>query len=137
MNWQQVSFHNHRPVLERVEKFICYFAPWTLDGSIEICKLRFSIMATLANPIEDPLQEFEYPQREAAFFYGLFLRGHSAEELRKDIQVPAMVLAKWDRETVREPQLRPLLERIVQYRQHVLAIFENLICHDAATQKLQ
>jgi hypothetical protein len=38
---------------------------------------------------------------------------------------------------VREPQLRPLLERIVQYRQHVLAIFENLICHDAATQKLQ
>ena len=94
-------------------------------------------MATLANPIEDPLQEFEYPQREAAFFYGLFLRGHSAEELRKDIQVPAMVLAKWDKETVREPQLRPLLERIVQYRQHVLVIFENLICHDAATQKLQ
>ena len=63
-------------MLERVEKFICYFAPWTLDGSVEICKLRFSIMATLANPIEDPLQEFEYPQREAAFFYGLFLRGH-------------------------------------------------------------
>jgi hypothetical protein len=124
-------------MLERVEKFICCFAPWTLDGSIEICKLRFSIMATLANPIEDPLQEFEYPQREAAFFYGLFLRGHSAEELRKDIQVPAMVLAKWDKETVRAPQLRPMLERIVQYRQHVLAIFENLICHDAATQKLQ
>ena len=31
---------------------------------------------------------FEYPQREAAFFYGLFLRGHSAEELRRDIEVP-------------------------------------------------
>ena len=134
---QQLSFHMDRPMLERGEKFICCFAPRTLDGGIEICKLRFSTMATLANPIEDPLQEFEYPQREAAFFYGLFLRGHSAEELRKDIQVPAMVLAKWDRETVREPQLRPLLERIVQYRQHVLAIFENLICHDAATQKLQ
>src|ERR1700683_3668909 len=74
-----------RPMLERAEIFICYFAPWTLDGSVEICKLRFSIMATLANPIEDPLQEFEYPQREAAFFYGLFLRGHSAEELRKEI----------------------------------------------------
>jgi hypothetical protein len=126
-----------RPMVERAQIFICYFAPWTLDGSVEICKLRFSSMATLANPIEDPLQEFEYPQREAAFFYGLFLRGHSAEELRKDIQVPALVLAKWDKETVREPQLRPLLERIVQYRQHVLAIFENLICHDAATQKLQ
>ena len=37
----------------------------------------------------------------------------------------------------REPQLRPLLERIVNYRRHVLAIFENLVCHDSATQKLQ
>ena len=88
-------------------------------------------------PLEEVLQDFQFPQREAAFFYGLFLRGHSAEELRKDIQVPAAVLAKWDRETVREPQLRPILETIVRYRQHVLAIFENLICHDATTQKLQ
>jgi hypothetical protein len=94
-------------------------------------------MATAPNPIEDVLQEFEFPQREAAFFYGLFLRGHSAEQLRRDISVPATVLAKWDKETVREPQLRPVLERIVQYRQHVLALFENLIVHDSATQKLQ
>jgi hypothetical protein len=94
-------------------------------------------MATAPNPIEDVLQEFEFPQREAAFFYGLFLRGHSAEQLRRDISVPATVLAKWDKETVREPQLRPVLERIVQYRQHVLALFENLIVHDSATQRLQ
>jgi hypothetical protein len=98
-------------------------------------------MATTANPIaqpgEEPLQEFDFPQREAAFFYGLFLRGHSAEELRRDIQVPAGVLAKWDKETIRQPELRPVLERVVRYRQHVLAIFENLICHDASTQKLQ
>lgn len=94
-------------------------------------------MATAPNPLEDTLQEFQFPQREAAFFYGLFLRGHSADKLRQDIQVPAAVLAKWDKETVREPQLRPLLERIVQYRQHVLAIFENLICHDSTTQRLQ
>jgi hypothetical protein len=47
------------------------------------------------------------------------------------------VLAKWDKETVRAPELRPVLERVVKYRQHVLAIFENLIGHDAATQKLQ
>ncbi|MGD0303824.1 MAG: hypothetical protein ABSC71_03250 [Candidatus Acidiferrales bacterium] len=98
-------------------------------------------MATTANPLprpgEEPLQDFDFPQREAAFFYGLFLRGHSAEELRKDIQVPAVVLAKWDKETVRQPELRSVLERVVRYRQHVLAIFENLICHDASTQKLQ
>jgi len=118
-------------------KLIFSYAPCTLDVSAEICKLRFSTMATQANPLEERLQDFQFPQREAAFFYGLFLRGHSADELRKDIQVPAAVLAKWDKETVREPQLRPILETIVRYRQHVLAIFENLICHDAATQKLQ
>jgi hypothetical protein len=94
-------------------------------------------MATLPNPLEDTLQDFQFPQREAAFFYGLFLRGHSADELRRDIAVPATVLAKWDRETGRDPQLRSLLERIVSYRRHVLAIFENLICHDASKQKLQ
>jgi hypothetical protein len=94
-------------------------------------------MATMTNPLEERLQDFQFPQREAAFFYGLFLRGHSADELRRDISVPATVLAKWDRETEREPQLRPLLERIVRYRQDVLAIFENLIVHDAATQRLQ
>lgn len=94
-------------------------------------------MATLPNPIEDTLQDFQFPQREAAFFYGLFLRGHTAEELRRDIAVPAAVLAKWDRETVREPRLRSVLERVVQYRRHVLAIFENLIGRDSATQRLQ
>jgi len=94
-------------------------------------------MATTPNPLDETLQDFQFPQREAAFFYGLFLRGHSAEQLRRDISVPATVLAKWDKETVREPQLRPVLERIVQYRQHVLALFENLIVHDSATQKLQ
>jgi hypothetical protein len=94
-------------------------------------------MATQPNPLEDALQDFQFPQREAAFFYGLFLRGHTAEELRRDIAVPAAVLAKWDRETERQPQLRTLLERVVRYRQHVLAIFENLICHDATKQRLQ
>jgi hypothetical protein len=94
-------------------------------------------MATASNPLEDVLQEFQFPQREAAFFYGLFMRGHSADQLRRDIAVPAAVLAKWDKETKKEPQLRPVLQRIVEYRQHVLAIFENLIVHDSATQKLQ
>src|ERR1700730_5542987 len=118
------------------------FAACTLDGCGEICKLRFSVMATqsnlaLATPLEGTLQDFPFPQRDADLFYRFFLRRHSAEELRRDIGVPASVLAKWDRETLREPQLRPLLERIVQYRQHVLAIFENLIGHDAASRKLQ
>lgn len=108
-----------------------------LDACSEICKLQFSGMATLPSPLDDAFQEFQFPQREAAFFYGLFLRGHSAEELRRDIEVPATILAKWDKETRREPQLRQVLDKVVSYRRHVLAIFENLICHDASSQKLQ
>lgn len=94
-------------------------------------------MATLPNPLDEPLRDFQFPQREAAFFYGLFLRGHSAEELRRDISVPATILAKWDRETMREPRLRPVIEKVVRYRQHVLAIFESLIGHDSTSQRLQ
>jgi hypothetical protein len=94
-------------------------------------------MATQPTPLEDSLRDFDCPQREAAFFYGLFLRGHSAAELRRDIEVPAALLAKWDRETAREPELRALLERIVEYRRSVLAIFESLIRHDLATQRIQ
>ncbi len=58
-------------------------------------------MATMAQfvPTEVPL-DFDVPQREAAFFYGLFLRGHSAEQLRRDIEVPPAVLAKWHREAL-------------------------------------
>lgn len=37
------------------------------------------------------------PMREAAMFYGLFLRGHSAEALRRDIDVPKDMLVKWMR----------------------------------------
>ena len=44
--------------------------------------------------------DFEFPQREAAFFYGLFLRGHHPDALRNDIRVPAEVLAKWNRGNV-------------------------------------
>lgn len=90
-----------------------------------------------ATPNTEAHGDFEFPQREAAFFYGLFLRGHSAEQLRQDIQVPAAVLAKWDKETAREPELRATLERVVEYRRHVLAIFDSLVDHDSSGQRLQ
>jgi hypothetical protein len=86
---------------------------------------------------QEALRELEYPQREAAFFYGLFLRGHSAEELRRDIEVPPQVLAKWHREAEREPSLRDVLERMVEYRRHVLAIFDSLIGFDTRITRLQ
>ncbi len=94
-------------------------------------------MATPSTFIEDTIRDFELPQREAAFFYGLFLRGHSPEELRRDIEVPPAVIARWHREAQREPGLRDIFDRIVEYRRHVLAIFESLIGYDAQTQRLQ
>lgn len=81
--------------------------------------------------------DFEFPRREAAFFYGLFLRGHSAEELRRDIEVPAAVLAKWHREAERDPELRDIFSRMVEYRRHVLAIFDSLVGWDGQNQPLQ
>jgi hypothetical protein len=81
--------------------------------------------------------DLEYPQREAAFFYGLFLRGHSAEKLRQDIEVPPTVLAKWHREAEREPQLRSVFSRMLEYRRHVLAIFDALVVSEVQNHRVQ
>src|SRR5258708_3811027 len=86
---------------------------------------------------DETQHDFDFPQREAAFFYGLFLRGHSAEELRRDIEVPQAVLIKWHREAERDPGVRNVLTRIVEYRRHVLAIFESLVGSDSSTQRVQ
>ena len=83
------------------------------------------------------MQGFDLPQREAAFFYGLFMRGHSADQLRRDIEVPTAVLVKWHREAEREPELRDIFTRMVEYRRHVLAIFDNLVGSDLQNQRLQ
>jgi hypothetical protein len=90
-----------------------------------------------AHAAEETQHDFDFPQREAAFFYGLFLRGHSAEELRRDIEVPQSVLLKWHREAEREPTLRDVFTRLVEYRRHVLAIFEALVDTESRPQRLQ
>lgn len=84
----------------------------------------------------DGAGDFDFPQREAAFFYGLFLRGHSADELRNDIRVPSEVLAKWNRDMDRSPDQRAQLDRVLEYRRHVLAIFESLIRTDSGSQRI-
>jgi hypothetical protein len=71
----------------------------------------------------DPLA----PQREAAMFYGLFLRGHSAESLRRDIDVPKPVLDKWLQPRRYEDNFRDNLRRMYTYRKKVLAIFDELV----------
>jgi hypothetical protein len=96
-----------------------------------------SALSAPAANIEDAQHDFDYPQREAAFFYGLFLRGHSPEELRRDIQIPVAVLAKWHREAEREPGLREVFTRMVEFRRHVLAIFEALVETESRPQRVQ
>jgi len=85
----------------------------------------------------ETVHDLDFPQREAAFFYGLFLRGHSAEELRRDIEVPAQVMAKWHREAEREPEMRDVFTRMVEYRRHVLAIFDSLVSTEGLPQRVQ
>ncbi len=71
----------------------------------------------------DPLA----PQREAAIFYGLFLRGHSADDLRRDIDVPRPILSKWLQPRRYEDDFRDSLRRMYSYRKRVLAIFDELV----------
>jgi len=95
-------------------------------------------MATMPQFVPaEVVHDFGFPQREAAFFYGLFLRGHSAERLRRDIEVPPAVLAKWHKEAEREPQLRDIFSRMVEYRRHVLAIFDTLNGSDGQNHRVQ
>lgn len=93
-------------------------------------------MATTVARIDEE-RDFEYPQREAAFFYGLFLRGHSIAQLRRDIEVPAEVIEKWSRETAMPPEQRALVHRVLEYRRHVLAIFDSLIGSESSYRLVQ
>lgn len=74
----------------------------------------------------DPLA----PQREAAIFYGLFLRGHSADELRRDIDVPRPLLNKWLAPRRYEESFRDSLRHMYSYRKRVLAIFDELVLRE-------
>jgi hypothetical protein len=71
--------------------------------------------------------QFTEPQHEAAFFYGLFLRGHPVQKLREDIDVPPHVLESWQRLAEHDPMYYGMLERMLTYRKHVLAIFDSLV----------
>jgi hypothetical protein len=86
----------------------------------------------LANVMEQVNPQFAEPQHEAAFFYGLFLRGHPLQKLREDIDVPSHVLERWQRLAERDPMYHSMLERMLTYRKHVLAIFDTLVFREMA-----
>ncbi len=81
----------------------------------------------------DPLA----PQREAAFFYGLFLRGHDVDALRQDIDIPRGMMDKWMRARDFEANFRQNLHRVYAYRKQVLAIFDGLILNEQDRSRLQ
>ena len=81
----------------------------------------------------DPLA----PQREAAFFYGLFLRGHDIETLRQDIDVPRTMMDKWMKAHDFEVCFRENLQRVYAYRKQVLAIFDGLVSNENMRPRLQ
>lgn len=81
----------------------------------------------------DPLA----PQREAAMFYGLFLRGHSADALRKDIDVPKKLLDKLLKRHRNELAVQEKLQRVYHFRKQVLAIFDELVTRERIKVRIQ
>ena len=77
------------------------------------------------------------PQREAAMFYGLSLRGHSVEKLRREIDVSPQLLEKWMRAHYYDPPFREDLRRVYSYRKLVLAIFDELVFNERRGNRLQ
>lgn len=73
------------------------------------------------------------PRYEAAFFYALFLRGYPLEKLREDIDVSPKVLERWRRLAAGDPWYRVTVERMLQYRKEVLAIFDSLVLRELPT----
>jgi len=86
-----------------------------------------------------PREDFDplAPQREAAMFYGLFLRGHSADILRRDIDVPKPLLEKWLSPQRYESNFRDSLKRVYHYRKQVLAIFDELVLNEKIRPRIQ
>jgi hypothetical protein len=95
--------------------------------------LTFSLKFMMARDDFDPLA----PQREAAFFYGLFLRGHDIEDLRQDIDVPRSMLDKWLQARDFEESFRQNLRRVYTYRKQVLAIFDGLVMNEQNRMRIQ
>ena len=81
--------------------------------------------------------EFYSPQREAAMFYGLFLRGHSADAIRQEIDIPPSVMRKWLRAREWDARFRAEIQKRYAYRKQVLAIFDSLVTSEDTAERWQ
>ena len=69
--------------------------------------------------------------------YGLFLRGHSLDALREDIDVPRTLMDKWMQARDFQEEFRQNLHRVYTYRKQVLAIFDGLVLNEQNRAQLQ
>jgi hypothetical protein len=76
-------------------------------------------------------------QREAALFFGLFLRGHDAEQLRRDIEIPTETFERWVRHPLYDGHFRDNVKRIYYFRKKVLAVFDELVDQERIKSRLQ
>ena len=76
-------------------------------------------------------------QREAAMFYGLFLRGHNADQLRRDIEIPRDVFDRWLKHPLYDGDFRESVKRIYYFRKKVLAVFDELIDRERIRVRMQ
>jgi hypothetical protein len=76
-------------------------------------------------------------QREAAMFYGLFLRGHSPEQLRRDIAIPKETVEKWLSHPHYDGDFRDNVKRVYHFRRQVLAVFDELVDRERLKVRLQ
>ena len=81
--------------------------------------------------------EMHAPQREAAIFYGMFLRGRPVESLRQEIDVSPKLYHRWMRAREYDKSFRENLRRMYVYRKQVLAIFESLVTSDQSARNWQ
>ena len=70
-------------------------------------------------------------------FYGMFLRGQSADDIRRQIDISPKLFAKWMRARDYDEPFREKLKRMYQYRKRVLAIFDSLVTTERAKQRWQ
>jgi hypothetical protein len=84
------------------------------------------------------LEEFDpqAPQREAALFYGLFLRGHPVEGLRRDIELPRKTVDKLLKRHRNEALIQEKLKVLYEYRRQVLAIFDELVTRERIKERV-
>jgi len=87
-------------------------------------------------PVCDGFDPIEV-QREAAMFYGLFLRGASPEDLRRDIANPASIVRRWRSPPLYDGQFRENVRRIYRFRKQVLAVFNELVDRARMKDRLQ